>query len=122
MVLSKTAEKYAQLIKSYKDNQKKSVGLNIGSSQESRRWSEKFAALAQRLNEHYNVLVFAGPSEKQYLSAFSKSIITVTDISLDALCGAISTCDYFISNDTGPGSYRCCIKDSYNDIFFHRNR
>lgn len=111
MVLSKTAEKYAQLIKSYQDNQKKSVGLNIGSSQESRRWSEKkFAALAQRLNEHYNVLVFAGPSEKQYLSAFSKSIITVTDISLDALCGAISTCDYFISNDTGPVHIAAALK------------
>jgi ADP-heptose:LPS heptosyltransferase len=103
MVLSEHAEKYANELVKKLDSTKKTVGLNIGSTQESRRWSEKhFAAMAAALKEAYNIVVFAGEREKHYLYAFDDAVTKICDISVDQLCGAISVCDYFISNDTGP--------------------
>ena len=49
-----------------------------------------------------SIVVFAGKREKKYLDAFSNDVIKVSDVSVDELCGAISVCDYFVSNDTGP--------------------
>ena len=78
------------------------VGLNIGSTQESRRWShEHFAALAERLSPRYRVLLFIGPREKRFESYFA-GVEVVTDTTLSQLAGAIAACDLFVSNDTGP--------------------
>lgn len=103
MVLSETALEYRKNLFSKLDATKKTIGLNIGSTQESRRWSEKnFAQIAEYFKKDFNILIFAGSAEKQYLDAFSSDVIRVCDVSVDKLCGAIGVCDYFISNDTGP--------------------
>lgn len=78
------------------------VGLNIGSTQESRRWHhERFAELARRLAPRYRVLLFIGPREKPFEPFFQGAEI-VTDTTLSQLAGAIAACDLFVSNDTGP--------------------
>lgn len=103
MVLSQTASVYRDIVLAKLDSNKKTIGLNIGSTQESRRWSEKnFAELAEHFKKDFNILVFAGKNEKKYLDAFSSDIVRVCDVSVDGLCGAIGVSDYFISNDTGP--------------------
>ncbi|MBV5277885.1 MAG: glycosyltransferase family 9 protein [Campylobacteraceae bacterium] len=103
MVLSQTASAYRNTVLAKLDGGKKTIGLNIGSTQESRRWSEKnFAQLAEHFKKDFNILVFAGKNEKKYLGAFSNDVIRVCDVTVDELCGAIGASDYFISNDTGP--------------------
>lgn len=81
------------------------VGLNIGSSQESRRWSEQhFAELAKRLSKTMHIRVFAGPSEADLLAAFEgiENIDVCTGLDLSQLSGAIASCNVLVSNDTGP--------------------
>ena len=103
MVLSETAKAYRNALLAKLDQSKKTIGLNIGSTQESRRWSKKnFAEFGEHYKNDFNVVVFAGNREKQYLDAFSSDMIKVSDVSVDELCGAIGACDYFVSNDTGP--------------------
>lgn len=103
MLLSKEASAYKDQLLLTLNSDKKTIGLNIGSTQESRRWPEQsFSKLAEYYKENFNILVFAGNREKQYLNAFSNDIHCVSDICVDQLCGAIGACDYFISNDTGP--------------------
>ncbi len=103
MLLSETAKAYRTHLMAKLDRNKKTIGLNIGSTQESRRWSEKnFAKFAEYYKKDFNVVVFAGKREKQYLDAFSNDVIRVSDVNVDELCGAIGACDYFVSNDTGP--------------------
>jgi len=103
MLLCETAKAYRTLLMTKLDRNQKTIGLNIGSTQESRRWSEKnFAKFAEYYKKDFNVVVFAGKREKQYLDAFSNDVIRVSDVSVDELCGAIGACDYFVSNDTGP--------------------
>ncbi|BAF70553.1 glycosyltransferase family 9 protein [Nitratiruptor sp. SB155-2] len=82
---------------------KKTIGLNIGSTQESRRWSEEnFKKLGEYFLPHYNVMVFFGPAEKRFLSSFDDRFIKIYDQDLVHLAFAIKQCDLFISNDTGP--------------------
>lgn len=103
MLLCETAKAYRTFLMTKLDQSKKTIGLNIGSTQESRRWSEKnFAKFGEYYKKDFNVVVFAGEREKQYLDAFSNDVIRVSDVSVDELCGAIGACDYFVSNDTGP--------------------
>lgn len=103
MVLNETAKAYRTHLMSKLDQSKKTIGLNIGSTQESRRWSEKnFSQFGEYYKKDFNVVVFAGKREKQYLDAFSNDVIRVSDVSVNELCGAIGACDYFVSNDTGP--------------------
>lgn len=103
MVLSHVAKEYRDTLEAKFGHSKKTIGLNIGSTQESRRWSEKnFSEFAEHYKKDFNIVVFAGKREKQYLDAFTSDIIRVSDVSVDELCGAIGACDYFVSNDTGP--------------------
>ncbi|BCD60747.1 MULTISPECIES: glycosyltransferase family 9 protein [unclassified Nitratiruptor] len=82
---------------------KKTIGLNIGSTQESRRWSEEnFKKLGEYFLSHYNVMVFFGPLEKRFLTSFDDRFIKIYDQDLVHLAYAIKQCDLFISNDTGP--------------------
>ncbi len=92
--------RYAQCI----DPDKKSVGLNIGSTQESRRWSERnFSAVASYyFQKGCNVLVFFGPKEKKFANLFPDEVIKVVDVDLEELAATIALCDIVISNDTGP--------------------
>ncbi|MDD4882941.1 glycosyltransferase family 9 protein [Sulfuricurvum sp.] len=100
--LTQNAEVFRQSVAATLDSSKPTVGLNIGSTSESRRWSEQnFFQLASELSEHYTILVFIGPLENRYKEVF-KDFAIIENTTLEQLCGAISLCSYFISNDTGP--------------------
>lgn len=103
LYLNNEANAYKNLTLRRLDRSKRTIGLNIGSTQENRRWSEEnFNILANRLKDKYNILVFLGPSEKQYRDSFDKGTLFVENVNIIKLCGAIDCCDYFITNDTGP--------------------
>jgi len=103
LVLNEEASKYSEVTRSKLNTSKKTIGLNIGSTQENRRWNdENFSKLANVLKNDYNVVVFLGPSEQKYKNSFDNSLTFIERVNLIELCGAIDTCDYFISNDTGP--------------------
>ncbi|WP_275099243.1 glycosyltransferase family 9 protein [Sedimenticola hydrogenitrophicus] len=101
--LSESGRDYRGRLRDCSVDNRPVLGLNIGSTQENRRWSHhRFAELARRLGGQYRVLVFIGPGETAYAPAFEGVCEIVTGVSIPQLCGAISCCDYFISNDTGP--------------------
>ncbi|WP_370277019.1 glycosyltransferase family 9 protein [Pontibacterium sp.] len=103
LCLSENGRKYAASWKQGLSRDLPVVGLNIGSTQESRRWHhERFAELAKRLSGQAEVVIFAGPAEEQYLSSFVDKGHLVRSVTLPQLCGAISCCDLIVSNDTGP--------------------
>jgi heptosyltransferase I len=103
LCLNNEAIKFKEEIKKQLDKSKKTIGLNIGSTQENRRWNEiNFSKLNDILKIDYNVLIFIGPSEKTYKYAFKEGSFFIEDINLIRLSGAISLCDVLITNDTGP--------------------
>jgi len=86
------------------------IGLNIGASTESRRWSEKnFFLLAHRLSlSGFKIRFFLGPQErflvktvKQRCDAEGWGFFVHKD--LDTLIEAMTACRLLVSNDTGPG-------------------
>lgn len=86
------------------------VGLNIGASTESRRWSEKnFFLLAHRLSRNgLKIRFFLGPQErflektvKRRCHAEGWEFFVSEDF--DSLIEGLSTCRLLVSNDTGPG-------------------
>ncbi len=94
---------YAELLKRQLSKELPILGLNLGSTQESRRWHhENFAQLARQLEDRYQIVVFVGPGEHAYAEVFNESCHVVKGVTIPQLCGAISQCDFFISNDTGP--------------------
>jgi len=103
LVLNNDALNYFEITNKKLNSTKKTIGLNIGSTQENRRWNDKnFSDLANNLKEKYNIIVFLGPSEQQYKNTFEEDLNFVENVNLVQLCGAINCCDYFITNDTGP--------------------
>lgn len=119
LYLNQEANEYKKFIKDKLKINKKTIGLNIGSTQENRRWNEKnFNILANILKNNYNVILFLGPSEIKYKNAFDKNgLIIVENINLIKLCGAISICDYFITNDTGPAHIAAALDVSIITLF-----
>lgn len=92
------------------ESPEKIIGLNIGASTESRRWSEKyFFELAQRLAaKGAAIRIFLGPQEKYLIEAARKACrINGWNFSshrqMEPLMEALSQCSLLISNDTGPG-------------------
>ena len=103
LCLNNEAIKFKEEIKKQLDKSKKTIGLNIGSTQDSRRWNEdNFSKLNDILKADYNILIFIGPYEKAYKYAFKEDSFFIEDINLIKLSGAISLCDVLITNDTGP--------------------
>ena len=103
LCLNNEAIKFKEEIKKQLDKSKKTIGLNIGSTQENRRWNENnFSKLNDILKADYNILIFIGPCEKVYKYAFKEDSFFIQDINLIKLSGAISLCDALITNDTGP--------------------
>jgi ADP-heptose:LPS heptosyltransferase len=112
LYLNQEAKEYQEYTKNKLEITKKTVGLNIGSTNENRRWNEKnFNTLANILKDNYNVVLFLGPLEIKYRNAFDKErLLIVEDVNLIKLCGAISVCNYFITNDTGPAHLAAALK------------
>ena len=89
---------------------RKWVGLNIGASTESRRWSEtRFYDLAKRLAaDGHAVRFFVGPQEK-FLHAKTHAICRkngwelASHQGMQPLMAALAQCRLIVSNDTGPG-------------------
>ena len=103
LCLNNEAINFKEQLKNQIDKNKKTIGLNIGSTQDSRRWNENnFSKLNDILKANYNILIFIGPCEKAYKYAFKEDSFFIEDINLIKLSGTISICDCFISNDTGP--------------------
>jgi len=86
------------------------VGLNIGASTESRRWSEQhFIELAKRLSRRgYDIRFFLGPQEK-FLATTIRPVCLENhwDFAchnrMAPLMQALAGCRLLVSNDTGPG-------------------
>jgi len=86
------------------------IGLNIGASTESRRWSEEnFFQLARRLARRgYKIRFFLGPQEN-FLQGAVKEICKTAGWELfspnemEPFIQALSECALLVSNDTGPG-------------------
>lgn len=103
LCLNNEAINFKKEVKNQLDKSKKIIGLNIGSTQENRRWNENnFSKLNDILKADYNILIFIGPYEKAYKYAFKEDSFFIEDINLIKLSGAISLCDALITNDTGP--------------------
>lgn len=86
------------------------IGLNIGASTESRRWSESnFFALAGELAfAGCHIRFFLGPQE-HFLTQSVRDICLKNKweysfhARMEPLMRALSQCDLLVSNDTGPG-------------------
>ena len=118
LCLNNEAAEYKQTTLKRLNKDKKTIGLNIGSTQENRRWSENnFSQLSNILKENYNVLIFLGPSEIQYKDAFDKESLFIENVNLIELTGAISVCDIFITNDTGPAHMAAALNVSTLTLF-----
>jgi ADP-heptose:LPS heptosyltransferase len=102
LCLDEEAKAYKEKLLGQLDPSKPILGLNIGSTQESRRWSEKkFLEVARHFKNSHNVMVFIGPLEQKFVPLFEEFLV-VKDTSLSQLAGALSCCDRLLSNDTGP--------------------
>ena len=96
-----------------KDNKRKLIGLNPGASYgSSKRWYPKeFADVACALSNHYDIVIFGGPNEKDIAVDIEKYLIEkgvnnyinlVAKTSIDELINQIANLDLFITGDTGP--------------------
>jgi len=86
------------------------IGLNIGASTESRRWSEQnFIELAKRLSRRgHGIRFFLGPQEKLLTTTIRQVCLeNHWDFSrhtrMEPLMQTIAECRLLVSNDTGPG-------------------
>ncbi len=118
LCLNNEAINFKEQLNKQLDKSKKTIGLNIGSTQDSRRWNENnFSKLNDILKANYNILIFIGPCEKAYKYAFKEDSFFIEDINLIKLSGAISICDCFISNDTGPVHIAAALQISTLTLF-----
>lgn len=118
LCLNNEAINFKEQLKNQIDKNKKTIGLNLGSTQDSRRWNENnFSKLNDILKANYNILIFIGPCEKAYKYAFKEDSFFIEDINLIKLSGAISICDCFISNDTGPVHIAAALQISTLTLF-----
>lgn len=93
------------------------VGLNIGASTESRRWSEQhFFELARRLAERkYKIRFFIGPQETFLMETVKKACKRngwelFSQIEMAQLIEALCECALLVSNDTGPGHLAAALE------------
>lgn len=84
------------------------VGIFPGSNAPARRWGRgRFRDVARRLSEEgVGVVVFGGPGETALTAEVSRNLEGVLDAGgrtdLPGLAAALSLCDLFLTNDTGP--------------------
>lgn len=99
----------AKIVKS----DKKLLGINPGASYGSaKRWyPEKFAQVAVKLSDRYDIVVFGGPNEKDMADDIESNLVkcNITNYqnlagstTIPELIGRISNLDLFITGDSGP--------------------
>ena len=86
------------------------VGLFPGAGWKLREWMpERFAAIGDRLVEHFNanVLIFGGPKEAELVQTVANlmnapAIPFAGNLQVRELAACLEKCDLFLTNDTGP--------------------
>lgn len=86
------------------------VGLFPGAGWKLREWMpERFAAIGDRLVEHYDaqVIIFGGPKEGELVHNVKNqmrhpAITFAGKLQIRQLAACIEKCDLFLTNDTGP--------------------
>ena len=104
------------------------IGFQIGSSLENRRWStESFAKLADLLVEKLNarILLFGVASESKSATdmiKLTRNKDSVTDLTgktnLIQLTGLLKGCDYLVTNDTGTMHLAAALNTKIIGLFF----
>ena len=104
------------------------IGFQIGSSLENRRWStESFAKLADLLVEKLNarILLFGVASESKSaedMIKVTRNKGSVTDLTgktdLKKLTGLLKGCDYLVTNDTGTMHLAAALNTKIIGLFF----
>lgn len=86
-------------------NARRRIGIFPGSNAPARRWgADRFAALAKRLSQDAQVIVFGGPGERDLTrtAAGDAAIDLGGRTTLPLLAAGLASCDVVISNDSGP--------------------
>ncbi|HEX5670304.1 MAG TPA: lipopolysaccharide heptosyltransferase II, partial [Sulfuricurvum sp.] len=86
------------------------LGINPGATYGSaKRWyPEKFAEVARAFSNHYEIVLFGGPSEVEMANDIESRLqgIAINNMagktSVQELCSMIAGLDIFITNDSGP--------------------
>jgi heptosyltransferase-2 len=89
------------------------LGINPGATYGSaKRWyPDKFAGVAAAFADHYDIIIFGGPSETEMAQEIeeeltAKGITNCTNLAgkttIEELCSHIGGLDLFITNDSGP--------------------
>ena len=92
---------------------KPTLGINAGATYGSaKRWyPERFAEVAAKYAEHYDILIFGGPNEEEMAKDIQEElerlgITNYTNLAgkttIYELCSHIGGCSLFITNDSGP--------------------
>ncbi|MCY3742002.1 MAG: glycosyltransferase family 9 protein [Candidatus Poribacteria bacterium] len=92
------------------NNEALTVGLFPGAGWKLREWMpERFAAIGDRLVEHFNanVLIFGGPKEATLVRTVvnlmnAPAIPFAGNLQVRQLAACLEKCDLFLTNDTGP--------------------
>lgn len=89
------------------------LGINPGATYGSaKRWyPEKFAAVATAFSDHYDIVIFGGPTETEMAGEIAieldrLNIENYTNLAgkttIEELCSLIGALDLFVTNDSGP--------------------
>ena len=86
------------------------VGFFPGAGWKLREWMpERFAAIGDRLVEHFNanVLIFGGPKEAELVQTVANlmnapAVPFASNLQVRQLAACLEKCDLFLTNDTGP--------------------
>jgi len=89
------------------------LGINPGATYGSaKRWyPERFAAVAARLSDRFDIVIFGGPNETEMAGEIAREldargIANYTNLAgrttIETLCAAIGGLSLFITNDSGP--------------------
>jgi len=114
--------------KKYAVEEKKLLGINPGASYgSSKRWyPEEFAKVAVDLSNHFDIIIFGGPGEKEIALDIENFLIkkSVTNYqnladktSVQELIDQISNLDLFITGDSGPMHIAAVFKIPTISIF-----
>ncbi len=107
------AGKLTLSVVNHQSSANKTMGINPGASYgAAKRWyPEKFAKVASELSSQYDILIFAGPSEKDIAMDIEKSLIEkgvknyqnlAGNTTIPELINHISNLDLFVTGDSGP--------------------
>jgi len=99
--------------KKNKNNKNKLLGINPGASYGSaKRWYPKqFANVATDLSNHYDIIIFGGPEEKDIAEDIERYLIKngvnnyqnlAAKTTITELLDQISSLDLFVTGDSGP--------------------